>query len=150
MNSMSARFLIDTNVLVYAGDASEPAKRERALETVDRLAGRRGGHISTQVLAEYFTTVTRRFSPTLSVADAARRVDSWSSTFQVLDVTLPVVREAARAVERYGMSYWDAQIWASARLAGIGTVLTEDLPGAEEIEGVRFADPFAEGFDLDL
>ena len=147
--SAGARYLIDTNILVYAGDESEPVKRVCALEAIGRLAGRREGVVTTQVLAEYFVTVTRRFSETLRAGEAVRRLDGWASTFEVLDVSASVVREAARAAERYGMPYWDAQIWASARLGGVDTVLTEDLPGQPEIEGVRFMDPFAEGFSLD-
>jgi predicted nucleic acid-binding protein len=148
--SAGARYLVDTNVLVFAGDESEPVKRPRALSVIDRLAAARVGIVTTQVLAEYFVTVTRRFSETLPVDAAASRLEGWAGTFEVLGVTLPVVGEAARAVERYGMPYWDAQIWASARLAGIGTVLTEDLPGQPEIEGVRFVDPFADGFELEI
>ena len=147
--SASARYLIDTNMLVYAGDASEPVKRTRAVEVVERLSAVRAGVVTTQVLGEYFSTVTRKFAASLGPGEALERLDHIAETNEVLDVSASVVREAARAAERYGMPYWDAQIWASARLAGIGTVLTEDLPGQPEIEGVRFVDPFAEGFSLD-
>lgn len=51
---MSDKVFIDTNVLVYAYDRSEPEKQRRALEILDRLAVGRAGVISTQVLAEFF------------------------------------------------------------------------------------------------
>jgi predicted nucleic acid-binding protein len=144
-----SRFLLDTNVLVYAGDADEPAKRQRALTLLRRLSAVRAGVVTTQILGEYFSTVTRKFAARLGPGEALERLDHIAETNEVLDVSASVVREAARAVDRYGMPYWDAQIWASARLAGVGTVLTEDVPGQPEIEGVRFVDPFAEGFELE-
>jgi predicted nucleic acid-binding protein len=42
----------------------------------------------------------------------------------------------------YQFSYWDAQIWAAARLNQVPVVLTEDLPGQQYIEGVRYKNPF--------
>jgi predicted nucleic acid-binding protein len=147
--SASARFLIDTNVLVYADDLNEAAKRDRARAVIADIGSNRSGLVTTQVLGEYLVTVTRRFAETLSRSEGIERLEFFAEVFIIQSVSLPVVREAARGVASYGMPYWDAQIWASARLAGIGTVLTEDLPGQPEIEGVRFVDPFAEGFSLD-
>jgi hypothetical protein len=37
--------------------------------------------------------------------------------------------EAARGVRTYKMSYWDAQIWASARLHQIPVIFSEDFNG---------------------
>jgi predicted nucleic acid-binding protein len=50
-------------------------------------------------------------------------------------------------VIRYQLSYYDAQIWAVARLNRIPLVLSEDFSDGSVIEGVRFANPFADGFD---
>lgn len=57
---MSSRVFVDTNVLVYAYDRSEPEKQKRALEVLDHLAIYRIGIISTQILAEFFVSVTRK------------------------------------------------------------------------------------------
>ncbi len=45
-------------------------------------------------------------------------------------------------MEQHQMSFWDAQIWATARLNQIGRIITEDLPGTDYIEGVRYINPF--------
>jgi predicted nucleic acid-binding protein len=47
---MSARVFVDTNVLVYARDASEPRKQERAMAWMSRLWDMRLGRLSFQVL----------------------------------------------------------------------------------------------------
>ena len=64
---MSDRVFIDTNVLVYAYDRSEPEKQRRALETLDQLVSARAGVISPQVMSEFFVTVTRKIASPLSV-----------------------------------------------------------------------------------
>lgn len=61
----------------------------------------------------------------------------------------PMTLEAVRGVRTYKMAYWDAQIWASARLHQIPLIFTEDFNVGAVIEGVRFVNPFEEGFNLD-
>ena len=41
-----------------------------------------------------------------------------------------------------------ALIWATAKLNGVLTILTEDHPSSDLIEGVRFVNPLVQGFDL--
>ena len=42
------------------------------------------------------------------------------------------------------VSFWDALIWAAAREAKVGVVLSEDFQHGREIEGVVFVNPFRE------
>jgi predicted nucleic acid-binding protein len=51
---------VDTNVLVYAHDEDEPAKREIALHVLEEHAD--ALVLSTQVLAEFYVTVTRKLT----------------------------------------------------------------------------------------
>ena len=46
------------------------------------------------------------------------------------------------------MSYWDAQLWATARLNQVEVVLSEDFQDGRALDGVRFVNPFAPSFDL--
>lgn len=144
---MSDPVLLDTNVLVYAEDNSEQAKRDTARQVIEHLLESRRAAVTTQVCAEFYSAVTRRFRNSLSDEEVAGRVRTYATLMPVLDTTLAVILEAMRGVVRYRMSYYDAQIWAAARLNGIGTVLSEDFRNGQEIEGVRFVDPFAPGFD---
>lgn len=140
--------ITDTNILLYAEDQSEPAKRQKAWTTLTALAESRLGVLPTQVLGEYFSVITRKQRIGLDPVTAAHRVAEYRRDFTVLDTTPDIVEEAARGVCAYRLSYYDAQIWASARLAGIGVILSEDFENGREIEGVRFLDPFAADFDL--
>ena len=143
---MSDRVLVDTSVLVYAYDRSEHEKQRRALEVLDRLAVSGIGVISTQVLSEFFVAITRKIPAPLSVADAYDRVKNYLQSWTVLDVTGMIVLEAARGVRDHQFNFWDAQIWAAARLNQIPVVFSEDFNVGQVTEGVRFVNPFAEDF----
>lgn len=141
--------LVDTNVLLYAYDLSDPAKQRRAMETLDRLANRRIGVLTPQILGEFFVNATRKLDPPLPFPDAYESIQNYLLAWHVLDLTGSIVLEAVRGVQTYRMPYWDAQIWASARLNQIPVVFTEDFATGAVIEDVHFVDPFVEDFDLD-
>jgi predicted nucleic acid-binding protein len=141
--------LIDTNVLVYAIDTDEPEKSRRAQSLLRLLQVRRSGAVCVQVLAEHQSVVSRRLALGRSPGEAAMATERWAHAFPVHDTTLRVVLEALRATIRYQMHFYDAQIWACARVNQIPLVLSEDFTDGAVIEGVRFANPFAEGFDLE-
>jgi predicted nucleic acid-binding protein len=143
---MSDRVFIDTNVLVYAYDRSEPEKQRQALETLDQLVSARTGVISPQVMSEFFVTVTRKITSPLSVTDAYQRLVNYLQIWTVADLTGMIVLEAARGVRDHQFSFWDAQIWATARLNQIPVVLSEDFNAGSVTEGVRFVNPFDEEF----
>jgi hypothetical protein len=46
------------------------------------------------------------------------------------------VLEAVRGVQRYRLSYWDALIWATAKLNGVPNVLSEDFNTGSQLEAV--------------
>ena len=60
-----------------------------------------------------------------------------------------IVLEAARGIWDHQLNFWDAQIWAAARLNQIGVIFSEDFSPGAIIEGVRFINPFASDFRLD-
>ncbi|MGE5508250.1 MAG: PIN domain-containing protein [Chitinophagales bacterium] len=144
---MKTDCFIDTNLLVYAYDRSEPAKQAKAQQLCDYLARGGLGAVSAQVLSEFYVAVTRRIATPLSGAEAAERLRNHFQTWTVLEVTGPIVLEAARGVTEHQFPFWDAQIWATAKLNQIPLVLSEDFRDGAFVEGVRFLNPFREGFD---
>ncbi|HBK61198.1 MAG TPA: PIN domain nuclease [Firmicutes bacterium] len=139
---MRGRVLIDTNMLVYAYDVSEPEKQRRALDVLRGLAERETGVVSTQIMAEMFVVLTRKLSSPLSAEQAVRSLERHMRTWQVVSVTDFIVLEAARGVRDHAMSFWDAQVWATAKLNQIPVVLGEDFASGSVIEGVQFENPF--------
>jgi len=144
---MTAKLFIDTNLLVYAYDISEPEKRIQATNLLNDITDNNLGAISTQVLIEFVNAVTRKIPSPLSPADAYTQVEEMVRVWTVLELRAPIVVEAVRGMRDYGFSIWDAQIWATARLNGISLVLSDDFNNGAQIEGVRFLNPFVSGFD---
>lgn len=116
---------------------------------MSELIVRGAGALTTQVLGEFFWTVTRRLPVPLSKQQAASALTQMVDVWPVLGVPVAVSLEAARCSAMHDLAYWDAQLWATAKLNGIALVLSEDFADGCVIEGVRFANPFADGFDLD-
>ena len=80
---MRGSVLIDTNVLVYAYDVTEPEKQRRALDLLHGLAEQETGVVSTQIMAETFVVLTRKLSSPLSVEQAVRSLARDMRTWQV-------------------------------------------------------------------
>ena len=139
---------VDTNVFVYAADKSEPHKMSFALDLLDYLLGSGRGVISTQVVGEFVRAASRGISNLdgrKNVADRSRYIlQEWPST----PSTPSVAKKAISIWEQNQISYWDAQICAAAVNAGCEVIITEDT--RDPIEGVRYMNPFAESFEIEM
>jgi len=145
---MTSRVFLDTNVLVYCYDRSEPLKQRVAFDLLDTLANSGTGVISAQVLSEFFVTVTRKISEPLTLEQAATRIKNFCQLWTVLEINEMIVLEAVRGVREHRFSFWDAQIWAVARLNQVNLVISEDFSNGSFVEGVRFINPFLPEFSL--
>lgn len=113
---------------------------------LNRLVATGAGVLSTQILAEFFVTVTRKIVVRLSINEAVERIQNYLRAWTVLDVTGMIIWEAARGVRDHQLNFWDAQIWATAKLNQIQVIYTEDFNIGAGIEGVRFVNPLSEDF----
>jgi len=145
---MPARALVDTNVLIYAYDRTDPTKQARAFEVLDHLTTTGQGLLSAQVLAEFFWVATTKLVDPLRPAEAEQQVQSYLKAWPVTEVTPLIVLEAIRGVREHRFAYWDAQIWSTALLNQVPVVLSEDFQDGLIIEGIRFLSPFSRQFQL--
>lgn len=139
-------YLIDTNVLVYAIDARDPGRAARAREWLTHLARSGAGALSAQALTELANVALRRIEPAWSPAEVADHLSDLALAFDVLPVTSHVVLEAVRGVRDHRMAFFDAQVWAVARLHQLPYLLTQDGPTGATLDGVTFVDPFRTTF----
>ena len=140
--------LMDTNLLVYLYDFHTPHKQVQARNVLWEINLSHSGRISVQSLAEFFQVTTRRLNPPLSISDALDQVNFFLRMWPVFDLTPLIVMEAARGVRDHGLAYFDAQIWAAARLNQVTVIFSEDFSHGQVLEGVRFINPFAPDFHL--
>lgn len=141
--------LIDTNILVYAHDLGEFAKQAQAIRVLENLQINGNGYLSVQCLAEFFSITTRGKVPKLTIAEAQRQVEHLAFAYPIFPLTLPVVLEAARGVRAHQLAYYDAQLWATAKLNQIPVIFSEDFAAGSVLEGIRFVNPFDTGFAME-
>ena len=131
----------DTNILVYAADATAGDRHGAAADLIERSI-RLGNCIQTlQSLCEFFSVATRKSG--IEPGAAAAFVNGWQSVMLV-EAAMPAdLGEAMRAVAVYRIGFWDAMLWATAHRAGVRTLFSEDFQDGQVIEGVRILNPFA-------
>lgn len=141
---MTDLFFVDTNVLVYARDASEPEKQRAAERWVRSLWEAGAGRLSAQVLNEYYVVVTEKLQPGLDREQAradVRNLMAWAP----IPIGRPVIEGAWTVQDRYGLSWWDSLVVSAAQVAGCAWLLTEDLEQDMMFDRVRVVDPFRTG-----
>lgn len=101
------------------------------------------GALSVQSLSEFFSA-SRKLKPALSRDEAAHEVDLLARSFPVLPLTVNCVFDACRVTVDHKVHFWDAMIWAVAKLNQVPYLLSEDGDHGRFLEGVRWYNPFRE------
>ena len=146
------KILLDTNILVYAHDPGDPVRQQGAAKILNELNLRGNSVLSAQILAEFFSASIRpkRGNPArLTPGEALAQVQRLAMAFEVYDLTRFTILEAGRGVRDCQLSYYDAQIWATARLNQASVIFSEDFQTMRVLEGVQFVNPFASDFELE-
>lgn len=140
MHCMTVRVFVDTHVLVYRFDTTEPDKQARCEAWLKLLWNEGTGRLSVQVLQELYATLTRKLTHVMEVSEAqsvTRALFAWNPV--VIDQT--IVESAWSNQQRFSLSWWDALIVAAAQSAGCSQLLTEDLNHDQDLDGVRVVNP---------
>ena len=109
---MNEPIFVDTNVWVYAVDAADPTKRQRALEVIAPERGR-DLVISTQVLTEFYAVITRKLVVPAS-AEAAEALVRQLVVLPVVAIDSSLVVSAIAGSREWQISIWDALILRAA------------------------------------
>ena len=132
------QIIIDTNILIYCYDTSDPRKHDIANQILTDYAYNIS--FTTQILSEFSSVMLRK---KYASEDIHNTVKLYSKLMTVYLVEPKHTLKAIEATKKYRMSFWDAQIWAVAVSNRIPEILTEDGPVKQTIEGVTWRNPFA-------
>ena len=141
---MATRALIDTNILIYRYDARFPEKQSIASDVLRDGIATGSARIPHQAVVE-FVAVTTRGSPgnrLLDAADARREAEELMAQFPILYPDEAVLRTALRGAAAYGLSWFDAHLWAYAEVHGIAELLSEDFQHGRLYGTVTVRNPF--------
>ncbi|RJQ23272.1 MAG: PIN domain-containing protein [Nitrospiraceae bacterium] len=135
------KVFVDTNVLVYAYDLDAGHKHRIALDIMKDLWASGLGTLSTQILQEFFVTVTKKIPAPIDPAfarETIKRLSKWDTVI----IDIETIIEATELQERYRYSFWDSLVVAAAFAGGATTVLSEDFADNHKIKGLTVRNPF--------
>jgi predicted nucleic acid-binding protein len=135
------KVFLDTNIIIYAYDASAGEKHHIAKKIFAELWDSGLGVVSTQVLQEFFVTITHKIPKTLDKRLAKDIVSDLLKWDVVVNDGESII-EAIEILLRYGYSFWDSLIIGAAIRGGAGVLLSEDLSHGQIIHGVTIKNPF--------
>ena len=130
---------VDTNILIYAFDATAGDKRRVAVELITRLWLERRGCISLQVLQEFYVAATTKLmlAPEQAVLQVGR-LGRWR-------VHRPSVEDVLAAIDlyrRHSVSFWDGLILWSAQASQCSILWSEDLSSGQRWGNLEIRNPF--------
>jgi predicted nucleic acid-binding protein len=134
------RFTLDSNILVYSFDLTDPIRHALALQIVHRSLDA-DCWLTLQSLSEFYSATTRKRM--LSPAEAADQITDWLVAFPCAAVSPRAIRAALSAAVAGRASYWDALLIATAAEAGCNVALTEDMADGSVVGGVQIHNPFS-------
>lgn len=137
---MSDKRFVDTNILVYAHDASAGVKHKRSLQLIENLWSEGTGALSTQVLQELCICLRRKVDPPFSTEEIRQLVRDYMSWSVVVN-TPELIVQALDLEHRFRISFWDALILQAAVHGGATTVYSEDLASGQKYGAIQVINP---------
>ena len=125
---------IDSNVILYLLSA-DAAKADRAQSLLEA-----GGVISVQVLNEVASVCTRKLKMPWDEVDAV--LLAAKAACGVVPLTLASHEKSVELAKRFQLSVYDANIVASALIAGSELLFSEDMQSGMTIASLQIRNPF--------
>lgn len=135
------KVFLDTNIWVYAADASDLTKMVAARQLVNRVRLENRIVVSVQSLGEFCNVTTRMYKRDFSKVWTALKM---LEGFEVVSADAETIAFALDIAEKHKIAFWDAMLVATASEAGCTTLYSEDLNHNQVISGVKIMNPFIE------
>ncbi len=136
---MKERSFLDTNILLYSDDKSDPIKQAKALALLQ--SGWISGNLvlSTQVLQEYFAASTRKLG--VSVETAQRKIVLLSQQASIFNIAAEDIVQAIDIHRLHSFSFWDSLIVRMAQKTACTVLYSEDMQDGRVIGNVKIVNP---------
>lgn len=131
---------VDTTLLVYAIDPSNPEKQQVAADLLRAVARAGTLVLSAQSLNEFYRVTTDRRG-LLSRGEARAEVTRLEP-FCTAPYDFDVTQHAWQIQDRHGFSWWDCVLLASASRAGCNVFFSEDLQHGRRVDHLTIMNPF--------
>jgi predicted nucleic acid-binding protein len=139
MHDPETRCFIDSNIWLYAFIESESQSADKSSQARS-LVQANDATVSTQVINEVCVNLVKKAN--VAEADVRRAVASFYRRHTVVPLDRATLIKTSEVREQHSFSFWDSLIVASAILAGVDVLYSEDMQDGFEIGGVRIVNPF--------
>ncbi len=139
-------FLVDSNVLVYAYDTTDPKKHQKAKALLEKCWQKKVKYaVSSQNLAEFFITTTKKISAPLSLEEAEKIINDIISfhAWNLVSYNEKTVLKAISYQKEFKSHFWDALIVATMVEAGITHIYTENISDFKKFKIIEAVNPFS-------
>jgi predicted nucleic acid-binding protein len=137
--SVTERYFVDSNIVLYHVDPVDSRKQARATEWLEALWAAGAGCLSWQVLHEFYWNAVRKMR--MEPAQAREIVEDLAH-WKPVDTTLGLVQQAWRWMDLAQITYWDSLIVAAAQRAGARYLLSEDFQSNRYYDDFLVLNPF--------
>ena len=133
----AVRTFVDTNILIYAFTADDPAKQETALKALEYCLP----VISTQVIREFSNVILRKTD--IDLQTIKEIVSEITEVAYLVNEELGLIFAALDIHKRYKFSFYDSLIIAAAISSKCQVLLSEDMQDGQIInEELIIVNPF--------
>ena len=139
---MKDKFFLDTNILVYSFDESQPEKKKIS-RTLIKIGLEEGiGCISYQVIQEFLNVATRKFAVPLTYKDSRIFLSTVLEPICEVYASIDLYHSALELAERWKYTFYDALIIAAALHNNCAILYSEDLQDRQVIQDLEIINPF--------
>lgn len=139
---MSAKFFLDTNILVYSFASNQPAKQKKAISLIGEALEEGAGIVSYQVVQEFLNVALHKFEKPMTQDQTH---DYYEGVLGPLCSIYPdpdLYRKALRLKHETGYRFYDSLILASALEGHCKVLYSEDFQDGHKISGLTVQNPF--------
>ena len=141
----SKKYLIDTNILIYAVNESSEY-HEKALDLLQDIAIKYNACISTQNILEFQRVLTHKsFKTLLPQENIEEIIRIWLDYFEVIfeDKTVWIeYQKLAKFIQPSGDKIFDLWLSATMLANGVDVIITVNTKDFKNIKGIKAINPF--------
>jgi predicted nucleic acid-binding protein len=127
---------LDTNILIYAFGKKDDARKQIAKEIL-----RKCNIISLQVVNETIYVLLKKFK--FPHHELEKVIEFMKQNFVISDLNIAILDQTVKIAAKYGFSFWDSMMVASALNNHCSVLYSEDLQHNQIIEDrLQIINPF--------
>ena len=135
------RYFLDTNILVYAHDCVDQKKQAVSEKLILSGIENNTAILSTQVLNEWYVTITKKVKSPLPVKSAREEIILLRA-LEIVEISYEMILQAIDLQVNKKISFWDSLIVVSALVSECCTLYSEDLHDGQKIGSLKIVNPY--------